>query len=88
MICPCCQHPLHVGFELAENAFIAWCGYGPCSSMKANDGAFGRSEEQAMLNLVSKLNKNPDWSTDRPEEPDAAMLDDADHKNQMEKEDR
>lgn len=85
MKCPACQSPLHVGFELSRNEFISWCGFGPCPSEKANKGEYGKTEEQAQLNLIKKLESNPDWSDERPEEDDAAELDAADHKNQMEK---
>lgn len=64
MICPACGKPLHVGFELAENSFVAYCGYGPCPSTKANEGCFGRSEEQAMANLMCILRDNSDWEED------------------------
>ena len=65
MNCPACLKPLSVGFELAENQFVAWCGNGPCPSMEANEGAFGRSEEVAMQNLITKLNQEPDWNHDK-----------------------
>lgn len=60
MICPCCRNPLSVGFNLAEQKFIAWCGHGPCPSTRANDGAFGRTEEHAQLNLILALTENPE----------------------------
>jgi hypothetical protein len=61
MKCPCCGHPLNVGFDLNENRFIAWCGHGHCKSAKANNGEFGRTEEHAQTELIKKLEAKPDW---------------------------
>jgi hypothetical protein len=61
MNCPCCNKPLHTGFDIKENSFVAWCGNGECKSYKANDGAFGKTKESALKNLVDKLNEKPDW---------------------------
>lgn len=65
MTCPCCGASLWVGFSLQENSFVAWCGnIKKCRSVKANDGEFGRTEEQAQLNLIAKLENKPDWKDD------------------------
>lgn len=85
MNCPCCNRQLSFGFEISENAFIAWCGYGPCRSTKANAGAFGRTALEALNNLVAKLEKNPDWSDESPETKEDRALDAADRKYQQQK---
>lgn len=64
MKCPACNQPLHVGFEISHNEFVAWCGHGPCKSEKANNGAYGKTEEQAQQNLIKQLESKPDWSNE------------------------
>lgn len=61
MNCPACGKKLSTGFEMDRNEFVAWCAHGPCPSTKANDGATGKTEQQAMDNLIEILEKNPDW---------------------------
>ena len=62
MNCPSCNTKLNVGFEMAQNQFVAWCGNGPCKSIKANDGAFGKSEHEAVSKLIKSLEEKPDWN--------------------------
>ncbi len=62
MNCPCCHTPLKTGFEMKDNHFVAWCANGKCASYKANDGATGKTEEQAQQNLIKLLESKPDWS--------------------------
>jgi hypothetical protein len=61
MNCPACGKKLSTGFEIREHEFIAWCGFGPCPSTKANNGASGKTESDALDNLIAILEKNPDW---------------------------
>jgi hypothetical protein len=49
---------------MKENAYIAWCAFGPCESNKANDGATGKTELEAQQNLIKLLEKNPDWKNE------------------------
>lgn len=88
MNCPACGKKILTGFEMAENEYVAWCGHGPCPSIKANVGAFGKTEQQAIDNLIAALEKKPDWSDEQSEDLDAAAIDAADRKYQIEKDDK
>jgi hypothetical protein len=52
--CPACAHPLSVE-RVAGGDFSVWCGFGPCPSNVANDGAQDRSITGAILVLEAKI---------------------------------
>ena len=43
--CPVCKQPLCI--ESTGDGVILWCGHGPCTSQRANDGADGLTERLA-----------------------------------------
>ena len=53
--CPVCRQPL---FKLpaAAGRVLVWCGYGPCKSQAANDGASGLTEQEAFEQLQTYIN--------------------------------
>jgi hypothetical protein len=52
--CPVCKQPL---FKLpaAAGRVLLWCGYGPCQSAAANDGASGLTEQEAFEQLQTYI---------------------------------
>jgi ssDNA-binding Zn-finger/Zn-ribbon topoisomerase 1 len=50
LTCPVCNEPL-LKVPGAAKRVIMWCGFGPCRSRAANDGASGLSEEEAHEHL-------------------------------------
>ena len=46
---------------MKDNHYVAWCANGKCVSHKANDGASGKTADEAMRNLIKALEKKPDW---------------------------
>lgn len=60
LLCPACNKPLAFG-KIAENpenceGWEIWCGYGPCESQAANEGACGDDLAEARGNLLDKIN--------------------------------
>ncbi len=64
MKCPCCKTLLKTGFEMKDNHFVAWCGNGKCVSYKANEGATGKTADEAKQNLIKLLEAKPDWKNE------------------------
>lgn len=63
LLCPACKKPLAWNKILDVNhpdgiphGFEVWCGYGPCQSEAANNGATGEDLEDARGNLLDKIN--------------------------------
>lgn len=86
MNCPCCDNKLTVYAVVGTGEFAAYCGFGKCQSIKANVGAFGKTEAEAASNLVDLLEKDPDWKDEaQPEPENAAEIDKADNeiRNQL-----
>ena len=57
------------------NPIELWCGYGPCPSVAASNGAKGSTLEEAHANLcrlVEQEREQNDWTKD---EPDAVCRD-------------
>jgi len=50
LLCPVCEQPLCV-LPAAAGRVLIWCGWGPCTSMASNDGAMGKTEEEALAQL-------------------------------------
>lgn len=60
LLCPCCGRPLSTRFELRQGGLsvcVVWCGYGPCESMAANEGAEGKTFDEAIENLDKALER-------------------------------
>ena len=52
--CPVCGQPLSV--KRPAEFVILWCGYGPCPSKAANEGAIAGTELQAFEQLKRLVN--------------------------------
>lgn len=54
LLCPACKKPL--AHNPIAGGVEIWCGYGPCKSKVANNGATGTDLEDARGNLLDKIN--------------------------------
>ena len=51
--CPECVEPLLMKIE--DGVVVVWCGYGPCRSKAANEGAKAENEEMAVRALAASV---------------------------------
>lgn len=57
--CPACNNPLRHSVEVGEGGaseHVVYCGVGRCPSDAANDGARGKTLDEAMEKLTKAIN--------------------------------
>lgn len=63
MNCPSCNHRFETRHDGAQ--WLVWCGHGPCKSKAANDGLAARILDEAVKQLVERIEEEMDGEKKR-----------------------
>lgn len=55
--CPICREPLCLGPATNDVPIFLWCGTGRCKNKAANNGAHGKTEDEAFSALLENIDR-------------------------------